>query len=385
MTLILADPNLGLSSAGHHLSYSRAVVEAAARRGLNARCVGHRAASAAGTLGLAVEPLFEYALFTLLGRGQTPDLTESFVFFNTRAAAAFSTLLAGCGPDDTLFLPSITHQELFGLALALAATPAPQRPRIRICLRYHWQRDPAAARDYYREALQALSDPALRVALFSDTTELAAYYATLTPCPIAVLPIPARIAPTAVPDSPPVGPPIVGYLGEPRSNKGFFFLPPLVTAVPALHWRVQIAAPFALPPDYRACVEALRGQPGVSLIDHDLDEAAYLALLGQCDIILIAYRPDDYRLASSGIFTEALAAAKVVVIPADTWMAREADRARAGAVCFSGYDAVSVIPALQSAAATLPRLRDQARACAPAWHDHHNPDRLVACVLEDVS
>ena len=76
----------------------------------------------------------------------------------------------------------------------------------------------------------------------------------------------------------------------------------------------------------------------VTLVPERLDEANYSELLRCLDVVLIPYQPEGYVEPTSGIFTEALAAAKPVVVPKGTWMAREL-AASGGGVEFEPGDA----------------------------------------------
>jgi hypothetical protein len=121
------------------------------------------------------------------------------------------------------------------------------------------------------------------------------------------------------------------YLGDARAEKGFPHLPRIIQDLWADYVergrvRFSLQSYFNIPqgesPVLVACAQ-LEGYPGdkVLLIDQALTSERYWELLIEGDAVLLPYDPDHYYARSSGIFVEALAAARPVIVPAGTWMA----------------------------------------------------------------
>ena len=123
----------------------------------------------------------------------------------------------------------------------------------------------------------------------------------------------------------------VVYLGDARTEKGYHWLPRLVEDA----FAAKLPARFTLQSNYnvpggepaavvaRARLEAAAADRRVRLIPHALGSEEYRRLLFAADVVVIPYDRDHYYARSSGVFAEALAAGKPVVVPAGTWMAAE--------------------------------------------------------------
>ena len=123
------------------------------------------------------------------------------------------------------------------------------------------------------------------------------------------------------------------FLGQSSSRKGFHLLPELVARVRKafpnrnINFDIQYVANENYPQKgliKEAMLDLKR--LGVNLITDKLDDDAYINILTRANIILLPYQlnGDDSHYAnggSSGILIEALANAKVVIVPADSWLA----------------------------------------------------------------
>lgn len=70
--------------------------------------------------------------------------------------------------------------------------------------------------------------------------------------------------------------------------------------------------------------------PGVHLLHQDLGRREYLDLLGSADVVLLPYHLDHYARRTSGVFCEALVAAKPVITTEGSWMSGEILRTGGG-------------------------------------------------------
>src|SRR5262249_7056359 len=104
----------------------------------------------------------------------------------------------------------------------------------------------------------------------------------------------------------------------------------------------------------------------------ELTTAQYYELLARAGIVLLPYTLENYHAQTSGIFAEALAWGKPVVVPRGTWMAAELKRYGAGVTVLSGgrhrlYE--TVLQAVEDYRC----LRSAAADKALRWREFHSP------------
>jgi glycosyltransferase involved in cell wall biosynthesis len=205
------------------------------------------------------------------------------------------------------------------------------------------RRDPAEVLDShphprrFRQAFVALRNMGFwprRVRLYTDTDELSAAYSRELGVPFTTLPVPFNqhiLDDALARRTPSVGAPlVVGYLGDARTEKGYHHLPELVDSL----YELAIAGLVRFV--FQSNFNIENGEPGISeardrlaryarrhveLLCEPLETDAYYAALADMDIVIIPYDANRYSRRSSGVFTQAIAARKVVVVPHGTSMA----------------------------------------------------------------
>jgi hypothetical protein len=401
--LIVADPGL-TGPAGHHLSYSAAVADAALAAGMAAVVLaGQGFRGGLGDGRIEVRPVLGTAyqtaggggaarrlLFGTLSRRPAPVAAGAAGLLRAarragrrkpdrlgeELAAALADL--GAGPGDHLLLHSVSGANLFSIATG----PALRGVTVLVVLR----RMPAemAADDPAPEPLAALLarlaarfGPALR--LFADTGALAEDFARLSGLPVRPVPLPI-VVPPAAPHAP-GGLPHVVFAGGARLEKGFHLIPGAVAAVAGrarftLHSGPVGAAADPLVQRAQRALRAMQG-PALALLERALPPADYAALLASADLLLLPYDGATYGARSSGILAEALALGIPAVVPADCWMAAAGGPDRVLGIA-AGAPAG---PVLAAALDRLPAMTAAARAAAPAWRARHNPAALLRALL----
>ncbi|WP_377806285.1 hypothetical protein ABNQ38_06275 (plasmid) [Azospirillum sp. A29] len=128
-----------------------------------------------------------------------------------------------------------------------------------------------------------------------------------------------------------------GYLGDARLEKGFHLIPAAIdqldrdyVAQGLLRFQLQSYVTQARPElKILQALEHLRSmnRSAVRTLPRPLSMPEYNELLNRSDFVLIPYTRLNYTARSSGIFTEALAAGKPVIVPAGTWMSEIVDQA----------------------------------------------------------
>ena len=336
MTRLYVVEQSGIEPGGHYYSYTSCVVEGARQLGLDPVVLANkrfRASAAAGEFD--VIPAFTYT-WVEAERAGTLAWGEGNIAYEIFAAFARVPPAA----EDHVFLHTLGCQELAAILSALTRRllPGDPIPYFHILLR----RDPAELfadyRPYADHFGQIAASPFLRrkLLLHADTQQLSEAFAALTGLPVATAPIPLdrgllREALSARAPRRRGAPLTVAYLGDAREEKGFQLLPQALTYL----WPDYIAkgrVRFLLQSNFNtpggeagilAAAQALAGFPGTTLYSDPVSPAEYFRLLAAADIVLIPYSAERYRYRSSGVLVEAMAAGKVVVTSAGSWMARQ--------------------------------------------------------------
>jgi len=180
------------------------------------------------------------------------------------------------------------------------------------------------------------------------------------------------------------------YLGDARAEKGYQHLPEVVEAL----WPDYLStgkARFFIQSNYTvngAEGEILKAklrlsqypEQRVKLIDQAMTPEAYYQLLVSADLVILPYNPVNYQ-RTSGVLTEALAAGKPVVVPANSWLAEQVNTKRAGIYQDPKDLPKTVLDALQN----LNQLAIAAQEFAPQWKQHQSPDRFIEAIAQPLS
>ena len=120
---------------------------------------------------------------------------------------------------------------------------------------------------------------------------------------------------------------------------------------------------------------------GLTLVEGALDNDAYADQILKADVVLVPNRAEHYIGALSGVFTEAVAIGKPVIVADGTNMAAELQKGVGAGVIFRNGDHKDLAHAIRKAVADYPVLRAQASAQADAWHERHSVTRYVDVLL----
>lgn len=389
----------------HFFNYGNALRQAAEEAGVPMTFFSHVMMSSEVVAALKPVPTFRLSTYSAVdGDADFNLLAVSRIFYEDLVS-----ITDRVGPHSTVFFHTVIASQLPAIAQWVEMFTQERRPSTVILLR-HVMTD--AELPTYRLAMAILKRPEMRVRLCSDTRDLADHYAGKLSCRPDVVPIPhvsgspasdhpeptttlldayapALAAAIRDPDTA-----VVGYAGDTHPRKGFLFLSQIVHGLRQsgvrFHMAVQISnAEYtgAHAGEILAEVACLRSMAGadLTLIEGALPAPVYRAFIGACDVILLSCYPlaDFYRYQSSGVFAEALAAEKVVVVPQGTWMANEAGRVGAGFRAFAGFSAPAIADEVAEAIRNLPELRARAQATGPVWRGFHTARRLLDYLVSD--
>jgi glycosyltransferase involved in cell wall biosynthesis len=387
MRIHLFDPQLGANS-GHYLGYDSAIIDELHRRKTPCFIYGAASQDPSMSTSYRIERVFARDIFAETGRDPATWALENFDTLN----ADFSRDLASIDSDrfdcsDLAFFPNITQNQIAGVRHWILSLPAARRPMLVLKPSYlthlmpYMQNRPNKDLTMllFRFAIRRLVGEYSRVAICTDTEELAEAIKQISGTPVFLLPLPLSIdEPRATKE--PSNRLCCAYLGHASPLKGFHFLPNLIAAFqhsrPAARFLVQSYGDENLRSPIEKALRALSGA-SLSLVEGALTRLEYLGLLHDADIVIMPYAREFYGWASSGIFVEAVSLAKVVLVPEDTWAARQGARFDAGCVTFQDWTPEAVAKSLQAALEAFPLLSEKARAAAAAWRDLHSPRNFV--------
>lgn len=339
--LLIVDQNL-LDAGGHYAEYTLAVARAARAQGLTVDILANLRCKVAGEPGINIVPVFRNSWIVAQRAQQVfpTNLIGSFDPWTFYADLQKGLDTVEATRSDDLFIHTIGFGEVEDvLRLLMMRNPA-SCPRVHLLLR----RDPIEVDDdaeqrrvFYRSlrALYQLGFLGDRIWLYTDTDELTEAYSKATKLPFITLAIPfdLEMMENALGRGAPFSRTreiIVGYLGDARPEKGYQFLPALVEALGPRYLetgrvRFVFQSNFNLPGGEPGIATARAqldryGAAQVELLVEPLTQNEYYRRLAELDILIIPYLAHRYTCRSSGIFAQALAAGKIVVVPDGTSM-----------------------------------------------------------------
>lgn len=332
---IIVDQN-ALAVGGHYHAYTQCIASAAIDLGMevfvlyNRKFKGHWFPDRVKAIAA-----FDYSWSEAEARWQTnwDQGNIAYDFFEATRAIEL-------GPHDHVFFSTIGYAELYNvlnhIAESIGITPT---CHYHILLRYDPEILASRIMDFVGPFARINRGADLRdyVHFHSDTEGLSGAFTDLLGVPFTTLPIPflqqpLKTALTAASERS-ATPLVIAYLGDARLEKNYNLIPDAVAYlynkyVATGKIRFVIQSNFNVPggePGILASAQRL-GQylpEQVKLIDNALDTDNYYKILADADAIIIPYDADRYRLRSSGILVEAMAAGKPIVTTSNSWMATQ--------------------------------------------------------------
>jgi glycosyltransferase involved in cell wall biosynthesis len=384
--ICILEPKLN-SYMGHMFNYDHSVCEGARSLGLKVRVLGGKVYMPEIAAALPFEPVFDVAF--------QPVETGSRVlnFFLKPLHANWAIYKEFCSidresltPDWLVFLGEVSIFNLPAFALWVRKFRPANAPVFVLCLRLNYCYEKKYKAGFWlfpaMRLLERLS-ARYRIRLVTDSDRLSAAYGKFTRLPVAVLPIPHTSSAFTPAQPGPSGIEVLS-LGSARHNKGFDLF---ANAIKSLHERRALAGLrftlqcYVLPDPCHQMgplVEMLKELklPDLKLVEGMVDEKRYWELICAAGALVFPYRISEYVGNTSGIFTEALAAGKPVIVTAGTWMEDQLKRFGAG-VTFRDGDAGDLARAILELRDNYPRLAAQAEQRRAAWTAYHNPDNFL--------
>jgi glycosyltransferase involved in cell wall biosynthesis len=281
---------------------------------------------------------------------------------------------------DCVLLTISTQLEAHALTRWLQELPRRKKPWIFIVfISDRWNR---SGRDEYQRqiaefrtleaAISSLTPEDANRMIFCTLTDLLAEeLGKLLGTRVNVVPIPLPYR-EPLQRSAPNSRPRVAILGGTRREKGSYLIPEIVRAC-----RSQVQVEFLVQLTNntltREEVEALgriAEEPEVTIIREAMTPADYENALLSSDIALFPYEVIPYRKRISGVFAEAVALGKPVVVTAGTWMAEQIEAGRAAGIVADDLVPESIARAIARCVADLEPLQQSAITASAEWRKH---------------
>ncbi len=384
LTLISLLPDAH-GGVGHHVGYHASVGKAATACGWRHTALVSadetRARLPVGWRTVLRTGLLTRGLPESMRKGKLLSLFGDMRTFARSLAAEVNAELAVQPGECILFLDDFNGPQLLAVYWAMR-----RLPRARLHFWLLWRYDPMAGGAIgwiYRNVALLLAKlfPSGQFQLLTDSEPLACALEHALGLPAKVMPIP-HTAMSASGSMPRREDEIVCWWpGAPRPEKGLAEIRALVDAGRA----DRGTQPLRVVLSTAAGVRGKGCEVEVQEIPAALSASDYQAWMQTADFILLPYDPARYRLATSGIFAECLAAGKIPLTRRGTWMEFELARFGLQELALDWRDPRAILDAIRAmrSDASLRQRLDQFRRAFLAFHSEPSFAREMQALLRD--
>jgi glycosyltransferase involved in cell wall biosynthesis len=383
-----------MDKRGHHYEYVKSVYDEWIARGFSAAVYCHRNAEADINSYFDARGIFSRSIHThsrtVPGLGKANllvnFLVSNYIFYKELK----KTELSAGDTNDIFLFHTIDPNQLFGLYFWYYFIKSKNRPCLVLIFRLGAGDNPGTRRYatfLYRLFFRSSTFIAEgKMVFFSDSRNLAAEYQALKADRISVLPIPhipdARVDGVASPNDKYV----IVYPGEARIEKGYHLLPRVIENLISKRGDVRFVIqsnvsgnPSQEVLEGRTRIKALKKD--VEYTDRILESGEYYEIIRKADAILLPYSPETYRSRTSGIFAEAIAFAKPVIVPGGTWMERQVTEFGHCGTVMDRYDEESLEKAIEAMLDDYEEYRNRAIIASGRWKKFHNARTYVDMLI----
>ena len=279
--------------------------------------------------------------------------------------------------DDCVLLTVATQLEAHALMQWMHELPQRKKPWIVVLfLSDRWNR---AGRDEFerqiaefrnvKAVMASLADEDARRLILCTLTDLLADelhellgekpHVVPMPLPFDAIPFPQALS----------NPPRIAVLGGTRREKGSHRIPDIIRACRS---RVNVEFIVQLTNNTLTAEEAetlgrIADEPQVTVIREAMPLAEYEATFDRADITLFPYEVIPYRKRTSGVFGEAVARGKPVVVTPGTWMAEQIESGRAAGTIAEGLEPQSIARAIARCIEQFESFQQAAQRMSVEW------------------
>jgi hypothetical protein len=377
----IIDCGLDKHSTGSHYWETSALAHELVRRGETVRILSHRVAPPAKLCpGAVIVPTFQLSLYDVVSKDAAWSALEHFIVHNRSFHHDLARLDATFFDGSVALFPMIGANQLLGLFRWLGGLPAKTRPKTAITLfePRAWSDANVSARFFKAVWKGCASELRKDVAIFARTPPGAAMF-------MKQLGIPAEIFPYALPErylapgpdtTRTADPMVVSFVGGARRDRGCALIPDIVTRCSGMGVQFLVQVRAGLDPGFDAkTLTALAALPHVRIEHGALKRDDLYRAIG-ASVVLLPYRPNDYRWRDSGIYHEAKLLDAPILVTAGTWMADEV-RSLGNGLEIENFSADAVVACIARAQRELPALK---AAAMRVGKDARQKDGVVRCI-----
>ncbi len=398
MTFYIIDPNL-VHEHGHHLEWDLSIGEAAARRGQQVVIFSHLDFPSSTIRGITIVPHFHHTTYEIHSEDPVTGRIDDFKFFNDVVANDLATLPPGSFyPTDTAFIPTLTENHFFGFVAWMKSFDPTLAPLFAVHLMFPSGLEvlPDGAFTvidelqavFYKLAFRLLGDRVNHVKLFGGGRQIAREFSAMTGRNIPAHAIP--ICPTRPPRLKARQRRVaLLFAGDAKVDKGVLLLPELIEKLCLAHpdWdflvHLNAAASWGVSLEaYNLVVSAKDHFNNLRLVTGRLDRGAYQALLEDVDCMISTYDPKSYARKSSGVVWESISLGAPMLLPENTWLAKEAAEWGAGLHTYAGHSADAIAAAFPAFARQFHDLSNKSAAAAILYQEANGDDAVIDQIAE---
>ncbi len=400
MKLFIFDNGLE-NKSGHHFAYATALYNEWTRRGFEAVIITNKKFDSDLRGKYNIIPIFSHYIRKGSSSIKIPSRLNkilhlkgliNFIFENKSYFKDLKSIKNNFSSDDIVLIHTIDPTFLFGVYCWYRSLPKNRTPYLVLLFRfgniiYSRQKKRRPSYYFYKLFLSLINQlpKKNKVIIVTDSDDLTKEYSDMSKTEIHTLPVLSAYASEQkhYNGNNNHGKAILMYLGDASDDKGYYLLPEAINF--ALQTKEEDIDKFVIqsnivpgrPADktLKAKKELSEFKNKVVLVNKALSPEEYLDLMSTADAILIPCRAttkDGYYARTSGIFTDALALGKPVIITENTWLERQAEKYEAGRIIIKENDSASLGKAMVEFLNNREKLKAKSAASAIKWEKYHN-------------
>jgi glycosyltransferase involved in cell wall biosynthesis len=392
--LYIVDPELTAITQGHHYTQAAAISAECAKIGLQVEifCKVGVTPSIDGALtfgifknSIGVESNVEHLLF---------EVFENYFVVNRAFFKELCNIdISNFSKKDLIYFPNILQNQLEAIADWLSIIAPTIRPRVAITLRYaNSKMDKNIVREFgsaieflYRNSMPRLIERCPQINFYTDTPELAAFYSAVSSIKVGVLPLPRlefKFTKKVKKNTEKIS---ILFAGHLFGTRGAALLPQILCSIlekyENVYFRIQVNEI-----NRKTSQQLIENIPAqlkrkVNFLLGVLSPEKYDETLQQSDILILPLLPRLYAYHSSGVFAEAAALGKVMVIPGGTSLESAANLYGLGVVVSSEFTSESFSLALGKAIDEFDMLSIRAENSKHTYNQENSPAMFLKKLL----
>jgi glycosyltransferase involved in cell wall biosynthesis len=254
---------------------------------------------------------------------------------------------------NVVVIPGIMQHQLRGLIDHVATLANRQRPTVVCGLMFDpaylpWGVPSKFGRQFYARCFDAIrADINKSIFFVTENTMMRDLYFDEFGVETTIVPIP--LARRSKGNARDVGRPRLGFFGYSKSEKGFHLLPEALELVRKTESNFDVTIQVQHSGWEKRTIEAeehIRRDTRNRILEGVLDQDRYLAETDLIDIMLLPYDPVRFGMRGSGIFTESVAAGRLVVAARGTYAAVCLEKGEAEGEVFAPYESAALANAI---------------------------------------